>query len=336
MDHSSAAAYVYAKASGMLAKSFTGKRISELFEVKSLSELWTVVFGTEVPLVPENLLVKKIEIEAENRFIADFVTLLDTYSKPDPILVSLLQFFEYNNLKELAAALSLGETVMPQILNIGKYSLLSYDYWPDLAKITQNTSLAWYNSAPELTEQKNFDRRLDLQYTREVWKAAGELPAAERRPVLDFLEREIVYRNIVWGIRLRVYYDMKKEEIIPWLASLATDPDIHDTFAGPVLRVLDLPIDSWKDWESWTYASFLNPHEEGVVWKIDPRWLQKKTQSDIYNHALRQFHRYPFTAHVLVTWFRIKQHELDCIRTAAEALRLNLPAVQVKDFAGVS
>ena len=48
--------------------------------------------------------------------------------------------------------------------------------------------------------------------------------------------------------------------------------------------------------------------------------------SDVYLNgwALRLFHQYPFTANVLVTWFKIKEHELNCIRTAAEGLRLNV------------
>ena len=38
---------------------------------------------------------------------------------------------------------------------------------------------------------------------------------------------------------------------------------------------------------------------------------------------------------VLVTWFKIKQFELDCIRTAAEGLRLNVEQGKVQEFAGV-
>ena len=67
MDKSGAAAYVYAKASGILARSFVGNRTQKLFEAKSLSELWTLVFKTEVPLVPEVMLAKQIEVEAQNR-----------------------------------------------------------------------------------------------------------------------------------------------------------------------------------------------------------------------------------------------------------------------------
>ena len=54
MDKSAADAYVYAKASGMLARSFIGGRAAQLFEVHSLKELWTLLFKKEVPVMSEN------------------------------------------------------------------------------------------------------------------------------------------------------------------------------------------------------------------------------------------------------------------------------------------
>ena len=61
MDKSGADAFVYAKASGMLAKSFVGPRTQLIFEAKKLSELWSLLFSEEVPLIPEVLLAKEIE-----------------------------------------------------------------------------------------------------------------------------------------------------------------------------------------------------------------------------------------------------------------------------------
>lgn len=53
MDRSGASAFVYAKASGMLAKSYIGKRTVKLFEARTLADLWTLLFEEEVPLIPE-------------------------------------------------------------------------------------------------------------------------------------------------------------------------------------------------------------------------------------------------------------------------------------------
>ena len=64
MDKSAADSYVYAKASGMLAKSYVGDRARELFSFNSLQELWSFLFKAEVPVVPEALLARALEKEA--------------------------------------------------------------------------------------------------------------------------------------------------------------------------------------------------------------------------------------------------------------------------------
>ena len=49
MDKTGAECFVYAKACGLLAKSFTGSRAAALFDARSLSELWTLLFRTQAP-----------------------------------------------------------------------------------------------------------------------------------------------------------------------------------------------------------------------------------------------------------------------------------------------
>ena len=56
MDSSAADSYVYAKASGMLASSYVGRRAAKLFSVRTLHELWDLVCEKEVPAVPEAVL----------------------------------------------------------------------------------------------------------------------------------------------------------------------------------------------------------------------------------------------------------------------------------------
>src|SRR5574344_1151179 len=77
MDKSAADAFVYAKASGMLARSFTGERAVKLFNVHSLKELWTLLFNKEVPVIPEKLLAKALESEAQKDFISQYYKLLN-------------------------------------------------------------------------------------------------------------------------------------------------------------------------------------------------------------------------------------------------------------------
>ena len=180
MDKSSASAFVYAKASGMLSKSFVGERIARLFEAKSLPDLWTLVFQSEVPLVPEIMLAKQIEQKAEASFLEDFASLLNSYAKPEPVSLALLQYYEYVNLKEIASAILVGKKTLPKIINLGKYSILNYKHYPNLGKITEKTPFEWYKTVPTRQEQKDVDHRLDVQYIRSLWSAIQHVPSSER------------------------------------------------------------------------------------------------------------------------------------------------------------
>lgn len=345
MDRSSADAFVYSKASGMLAKSFIGSRAAKLFSVSSLQELWSLVFDSEVPALPETMLAKKIEQDAESRFINDYVSLLRNYSRPDKVLVELLRFYDYDNLKDIAASLcnarySTGKPEPPYLADIKEFSMLRYKAWPDVAGITAGSPVSWYNTVPDFSHQQEFDSKLDLQYIRTLLASIEELPLSSRSVVSDLIQGEVVMNNILWAIRLRVYYGMDKEQVVSRLVTVrdcSSFRDVkNDRLAGAAVRTLDWDLESYADWANWKYAPLLNPHEEGVVWQIDPRWVQQVAKVRFNSMALRQFHRHPFTASVLVTWFKIKQYELDCIRTAAEGLRLSVPQDQVQEFVGVA
>ena len=77
MDKGAADSYVYAKASGMIAKSFVGERASKLFDVQNLSQLWSLIFKKEAPAVPETMLSRELEKEAQKSFINQYLKELD-------------------------------------------------------------------------------------------------------------------------------------------------------------------------------------------------------------------------------------------------------------------
>ena len=323
MDKSSADAFVYAKASGMLAKSFVGPRTEKIFEPHKLSELWALLFSSEVPLVPEVLLAKEIEKTAEYQFVKDFSMLLNCYSKPDRVSLYLLKSFEYSNLREIVFALSNGEQNLPVLVDIGNFSELKINKWPNLEKITEKTSFEWYNKIPSNTEQSSFDFKLDLQFVRGLWKAVESLPSTEKNPVKSFIKEKLILDNCLWAIRLKNYYKMEKEEIIKNLFSIQEVPSEKDILCEEAIKILDFDLDSYDSWKKWKYKNLLNENVEGDVWFIDPIWVQQSARIYLVKKAYKSFHQYPFTANVLVSWFFIKQHELDCIRNATENLRIN-------------
>ena len=329
MDRSSADAFVYAKASGSLAKSFVGERANKLFAVTSLQELWSLVFKTEIPAVPEIMLAKKIEQEAEKRFLSGYISLLRNYSHPEPVLVEILHFYDYDNLKDITASLSIAYSLdkSPQIMeysDIAEYSMLNYDKWPDVEALTADSPLSWCKSVPSPNEQQALDYKLDIQYIRSLWNSLQHLPSSCRSVVT---------------LRLRVYYGFSKEQVLSQLPTVCDYKFLREVKADPIAKAavetLNWDLDSYNDWAKWKYANLLNPHEEGEVWQVDPRWIQQAAKVMYNKKALQCFHRNPFSAAVLVSWFKIKQYELDCIRMVAEGLRLNVAQEQIVEFGGL-
>ncbi|MCR5290422.1 MAG: V-type ATPase subunit [Treponema sp.] len=336
MDRSSASAFVNAKAGGMLKKSFIGERAAKLFSVSSLSELWGLLFTQDVPAVPEVLLAQQIEKKASNVFIKDYIKLLSNYSHPSQLLVDLVTFYEYDNLKEIIAALVAGKKELPALVDVGSYKMLHYEKWPNIAAMTADTPFAWCSSLPDVTKQQHLNTKLDIQYLHTIWSSLHKIPNGEREPIKNLVVSEYGMYNVIWALRLKVYYDMKPDQIVSLLVFTNSKKEKDDPFVADAMEILDKDINNYADWADWRYARFLNPHEEGVVWTLDPRWVEQAYKKDLNQQMMRKFHQYPLTDCVLYTWFKIKMNEVATIRTATEMLRLNVDKGMAMSFAGVA
>ncbi|MGL4981920.1 MAG: V0D/AC39 family V-type ATPase subunit [Treponemataceae bacterium] len=326
---SSVHSYVYARASGILARSFVGKRTEKLFEVQNLSGLWTLIFKEEVPHVPETLLAQQLEKHAKETFINEYMLLLKAYSKPDLVTVKLLQYYDYINLKIMIGSVRAGAS-KPNIVSLKDFAFLKYDEYPLLSGVTHNSKVSWLSQLPEVSEEKNVERRLDSEYMKDLWLSIKKLPLNERSPVQKLLQKDLIFQNIIWAIRLRLYYNMRPEEVLLRLIKVTEGSVTQDPIAGPASRIVNFSMTSFDDWQDWEYAYLLNPNEEGVVWTIDPCWVENMAKNTVLKIAQSQFHQNPFSSAFLVAWFKIKQQELNYIRTATESLRLNISPENIK------
>lgn len=327
--------YAYAKTSGKFAKAFVAERANRLFAVKSLSELWQLVLQTEVPAVPEAVLAQMLEKQAEKRFIGEFCALMRSFSEPNPVALQLLRSYDYSNLKKINFALRTGSNQLPELTDIGGFGVLNYGAWPNCAKMTRGTPFSWYTKPVDSRGITQFEHDLDCQYTRELWEAAKQFTGEERDALISLIGEEIVLTNCIWAIRLRLYYDMSGEDVKKHLVWESKIGCVTDCLASSALKVLSFPLDSYEAWAKWQYAPLLNPHEEGNFWTVDPRYLTRAANARINRQALRLFHKFPCSPAFIVPWFKIKQYELDCIRTAVEALRLNVDTEQAKALVGL-
>lgn len=336
MDYSGASSYIYAKVCGLLSKAYVGQNSLKLFNARSLSEIWELVFNSSAPLIPEQLLANKIETEAVKKCLSDYCSLLSLYSKPDSFLIELLRRYEIENIKVISAALSMGEEKIPRVVNLGQYELLNYDAWPNIKKITENTNFAWYDHIPDLEERQKMDYKLDLQEIRTLWKSVNKISDSSRTALVEYFTEEYKIQNMLWALRLKVYYKMKDEDILKNLFYIKEQPSSDDPLLKNAIEIFGKAPDNYDDWKKWRYASYLNSHEEGNIWSIDPMWIEQKLRVGEVGRAKRILHQYPATYASLVMYFRIKQQELNVIRAATEAIRLNADKTEAMYVSGLT
>ena len=335
MDKSAASAYVYAKACGMYAKSFIGKKAQKLFEAKTMGDLWTAVFASEVPVLPEGKLADLLERRVTEKLVFDFLKLIAAYDKPDLLSLALISKYDYINVK---TALYESEAEASSFLiDIFPYSIFNWKKWPDLKAVIKS-SPALHGKTPPLhgaaaDEHVLWDSEMDGAYYRSVWAGFNSLSPADKRSCGRLVHDEIILQNIVWVLRLRTYYGLKERDIRPLLAG-ADDPETEELFCRPAYFALDKPLDERHAWEKWQYARFLNPHEEGMPWTLDPRYVQFASDDYLYRLAIRQFHTNAFTVGALAAFFKIKHLEEYIIRSAAESLRVGTDDLFKSGFLG--
>lgn len=335
MDRSAASSYTWAKASGMLTKTFAGDNARKLFHVQNLSQLWEIVFGGEVPVLPETVLANKIEYKAVEKFVKQYTHLLQNYSHPDEFLVELLRRYEIENLKVIAASLSQNERKCPHIVDIGQYKVLHYEKWPDLHALTRGTQFAWYHDAQSVIERQQLDYHLDLQEIKTLWLLVNEVKDETRQVLVDYFRELYTIKNMLWALRLKVYYKFDDITITSNLFYTGDEPLHSDEICHEAFNILEKDIENYNDWRGWKYEKFLNKHTEGEVWAVDPMILEQNLRHWESNLTRKLFHKYPQTDVTMVMFFKIKQQELDAIRAATEWLRLGSDTDEAMRVAGI-
>ena len=242
MDKSTAVSFSYAKAAGLLSKAFIKDRTQRLFQVESLADLWTLLFKEPAPLVPETLLARELEEKAFQVFFDQYLFFLNQYDNPPLILTDKIKRFEIENLKEIIGALSAGEKELPHLLDLKDFSKINTSAWPELSKMTAGTQYSWIKKVPSVEEQQTLDFKLDLELLRENWKAINSCHGEDKEGHKKLFLDEFIIKNIVWALRLELYYEMPREQIIQNLFYVTDNPDKKDPVAAPAIKVLNYDV----------------------------------------------------------------------------------------------
>jgi vacuolar-type H+-ATPase subunit C/Vma6 len=316
-------AYVYAKACGMIGKSFTGKGLSRLRGLTRLSDLDRLVFPEGTKDLPGHELLRSLENRITRRTVRQIISIAASYSKAPELLIRLVRVYEYADVKSLLNHLGSGEAGPPVFTQIKPFGTVNWEAYPNLEAMFRETEFEWI-SGEALGEKDNMllQARLDRQYYERLWESLRHLAKSDRRAGELILGEEISLRNCIWALRLRCYYGMGPEEGRGFLLNIPLGSG--RSAAADAEKVLGFPVDSFAPWKEWSRKAFLNPESPGELWKPDPRFFQNAVSRYLYRLARRFFRRRPFSLDTALCFIKLKQFEEDLLTSAAEGLGMGI------------
>ncbi|MDR1389419.1 MAG: V-type ATPase subunit [Treponema sp.] len=314
-------AYVFAKACGIVSKSWIGRRAATLRGISRLAELDRLVFSTGARELPEKELLGDLEARLLTRSVNAALSLLGSYARPPEILIRLVKVYEYAELKSLVALKRRGfPSAPPSHADIGAFGAIRYQAWPDLAGMLAGTEYAFIidrRGAFISDEGVSVETALDNDYYAKLWKSLVRLRKRDRAASEKILREEISLRNCVWALRLRTYYEMPPDTVKRHLVAVE-----GENFSADAEAALELPLDNREAWLRWKRLAFLN--DDSAAWKADPRYFQNSASLYLYRLALRGMRLHALSIDAAFCFIKLKQFEEDLLTSYAEGLSLGM------------
>jgi len=353
-------AYAYAKACGIIGKSFVGKRVSALAKLNALNEFGRLVFPEASYELPGKELLIELERRLLRRTTKHILSIIKSYSTPPELLVRQLRSCEYADIKTCLHHIIAGKPIPDNLCDLGRFGTIRFNGYPDLEAMLKGTEFAFILSKD--LNAADFDitaleAELDLQYYTLLMKSLQSLPSEDRVFAQRILAEEISLRNCVWALRLRTYFAKTSQETEKYIMDLEIPEcpqgeipgDINPRFsfqrntesgkislAQEAYESLYFPLDNRNAWKGWNWENLLNPEVPGESWSANPRFFQNTASRYIYRLALRCFRRMPFSINAEFCFIKLKQFEEDLLTSVAEGLGLGMGGNEVFNIIEVS
>jgi vacuolar-type H+-ATPase subunit C/Vma6 len=335
-------AYVYARACGIIGKSFVGKGIARLGGLNRLSELDRLVFAAEARDLPERELLLDFEQRVLNRAATHIISVVDSFHNPPELLILMTRDFEYADLKRAIAAAAAGEQTAPAVTGIGRFATVDFAAYPRFDRMLLNTEFGFLEEdLKDLSGASTalIQNKLDRHYYTALWNSISRLAPSDRSSIEHILADELSLRNASWALRLRVYYGMAAEQVRDYLIQghagrhgKAGEPGMMDD----ALESLNMALDNPADWAHWRWVKFLNQSVPGEPWTADPRVFQNAAARHLYRLAWHSFCHRPLALDTTACFVKLKLFEEDLLVSVAEGINMGMGSRETLDLMGAA
>jgi vacuolar-type H+-ATPase subunit C/Vma6 len=321
-------AYIYAKACGIIGKSFVGPRIRRLQDVNRLSDLDRLLFPDSYEDLPERELLVRLEKRIIARTTNQIHLLLKTQQTIPKFIELLLRSYEYADVKLLVSALMEKENLPPPHADLGRFTTVHFEKYPDPKAMFAGTDFEWIlDTLPETqSDNMRLQAELDQRYYAALWDELNRISDPAIRYIKEIIAEEIELKNILWALRLKFYYNFDKPSIEALLLHVQ---DGKRSLVKTALSCIDKPGDQFAPWTSFEYQSLLNPEEPGTLWRLNVPYVQRKAALLLYKKARTYFLRSPFSLNTTACFIKLKQFEEDLLISLAEGISLGLSGREV-------
>jgi hypothetical protein len=329
MPGSGERAYAYAKACGIIGKSFVGRGVSRLSAPGRLADLDRLVFPDNPGGLPERELLVDLQRRFLERAVSAIISILKSYRKPPELLVRLLRTYEYADLQAALNAMAGGEAKAPPFTELAPYRQVKFEAYPDLKGMLRGTEFEFIldKISGDNINDIHIQTELDKEYYRLLWEALEKTPRRERGGIEFILKEEVALRNSSWVLRMRTYYRMDSREIEEMLVEVPGREGHR--LSEDARQALGLPLDHFEPWRTWKRAALLNKETPGQPWTADPRVFQNEASRRLYALARHYFHLRPFSIDTPACFIKLKQFEEDLLTSLSEGLTLGLASKDV-------
>jgi vacuolar-type H+-ATPase subunit C/Vma6 len=335
-------AYVYAKACGIIGKSFVGTRTAALGTLRSPGDLDRLLFPEEHHELLGRELLVDLEKHIEKRAVDQILSIIKSYTNPPELFIRQIRLYEYSDLKACIHHIASGIDTLPSLCDIGRYGTINFEAFPDIAAMLKGTEFAFILSRdlkalqPDSEDFTPIETELDARYYLGLAKSLDQLPGEDRDVVQRLLADEISLRNCVWALRLRTYFKKSAAETGEHLMNIRMRGDSARDLTSAAWSSLYLPLDSRAQWQGWKWERFLNPDKSGEHWSLNPRHFQNAASQYLYRLANNRFHSAPGELSKIFCFIKIKQFEEDLLTSIAEGLGMGMNSADVFELLEVT